>query len=59
MFLISGRTLRFGRFPGFAICPCVESENVEIMEYWWDCTDGETLQYSEKNLLQSLDLGFI
>jgi hypothetical protein len=48
MFLISGRTLHFGRFPGFAICPSVESEYVEIMEYWWDCTDRETLQYSEK-----------
>jgi hypothetical protein len=32
MFLISGRTLLFGRLPGFAICP-VESEYVEFIEY--------------------------
>jgi len=57
MFLISGRTLRFGRFPGFAICPSVESEYVEIMEYWWDCTDKETPSYSEKNLPPHLILG--
>jgi hypothetical protein len=59
MFLISGRTLRFGRFPGFVICPSGESEYVEFMEYWWDLTDRETPQYSEKNLPQLLDLGFI
>jgi hypothetical protein len=59
VFLISGRTLRFGRFPDFAICPSVESEYVEIMGYWWDCTDRETPQHSEDILPQSLDLGFI
>jgi hypothetical protein len=59
VFLISGRTLRFGRFPDFAICPSVESEYVESMEYWWDSTDRKTPQYSEKNLSQSLAVGFI
>jgi hypothetical protein len=51
MFPISGRTLRFGRFPSFAICPSAESEYVKSMEYWWDCTDRETPKYSEKKSL--------
>lgn len=57
MFLISGRTLRFGTFPGFAICPSVESEYVEIMEYWWGCTEREKPQYWEKNPPSHLMLG--
>jgi hypothetical protein len=42
-------SIAFGRFPGFAVSPSVESSmwKKTSLEHWWDDTDRAELKYLE------------